>query len=81
MVKADKMLCHDTVIPQPAAAHHDKQDVVPIVTNMILSLSLCDSVAFVLNQTNDTRARFMFVSAICARSRSITTTPENSADD
>lgn len=38
--KTDKLLCHDTVIPQPAAAHHDKQDVVPIVTNMILSLSL-----------------------------------------
>lgn len=27
VVKADKMLCHGTVILQPAAAHHDKWDV------------------------------------------------------
>lgn len=80
MVKADKMLCHDTVIPQPAAAHHDELDAVSIVAETVLSLSSCGSVVFVLNQTNDNRARFMFASAICTRSGSITT-PENSTAD
>lgn len=54
VVKADKMLCHDTVIPQPAAAHHDKQGAPSIVSNMILPLSLRDRVVFVLIQRNDT---------------------------
>lgn len=41
MVTAVKMLCHhDTVIPQPAAAHHDKQEVLSIVSNTSASLSL-----------------------------------------
>lgn len=40
MVRADKMLCHDTVIPQPAGAHHDKQDVMSVASKTILSLAL-----------------------------------------
>lgn len=67
------MLCHDTVIPQPAAAHRDKLNAVSIVAEMVLSLSSCNSVVFVLNQTNDNRVRFMFASAICTGGGSITT--------
>lgn len=55
---ADKMLCHDTIIPNHKLPHFDKQDILSRAW-FYLSLSprMCDREVFVLIQRNDTLQR------------------------